>query len=226
MALLTAALVLYFFDSEKLNFTTAMEQGFGGVFLWVVWLALAVPMVFRLVPNRRLAMGARKHFACSYAPAAAEIDAGQVRKSAKQLHKGAFLSGLGWFLITGAALFALSRLGMLSPPVVLLIALGYAIVDLVFVLFFCPFRALFMRNRCCVTCRIHNWDYFMKCAPLMLFPSVYSISLVLLAAAVVVSWEVALRRNPHYFLRETNRNLSCVACVDKLCRLKSTKDSD
>ena len=219
--LLLAAFVLYFIDSERLNFVAVLSQGLDGAFLWLVWLALAVPMLFRLVPNRRIAMGARKHFACSYeAVSSAKSRAGETVQSARRLHKGAVFSGLGWFVITAAMLFALSRLNLLNPSTVLLVALTYAVVDLVFVLFFCPFRALFMRNHCCVTCRIHNWDYFMKCAPLILFPSVYSISLFVLAAAVVLRWEVSLRRNPRFFSRESNKNLHCGTCVDKLCQLR------
>ncbi|MDR2183453.1 MAG: hypothetical protein LBE55_04695 [Clostridiales bacterium] len=208
--LLAAALILYF---------TKQGREFGAAFLWIVWPALAVPMLFRLFPNKRIAMGARKHFACSYNPAPlAEMPA-----KGKAPHKGALFCALGWLSITAAMIFALFWLGMLSPETVLIIALGYAVVDLVFVLFFCPFRTLFMGNRCCVICRIHNWDYFMKCAPLILFPSVFSISLFALSAAVALQWEISLRRNPQYFMQETNKNLHCAACEDKLCKLRIGK---
>lgn len=204
--LLTGALVLYFSDLD-----------FGGMFLWVVWVALAVPMLFRLIPNRRIAIGARKHFSCSYA----SVDAsrvGELHSMTKRMHKGAAFCALGWLAITTAMLFALHLLDMLSPATVLIVALTYAVVDIVFVLFFCPFRTLFMRNQCCTTCRIHNWDYFMKCAPLILFPSAFSISLFAISAAMVVSWEIAIRRNPHYFMRQTNKSLHCGVCLDKLCQ--------
>ena len=220
--LLVAALALHFIDSERLNFVTVLNQGFGGTFLWLVWFALATPMLFRLIPNRRIAMGARKHFAYSYEAVLSVKDrAGETY--IERLHKGAIFSGLGWLAITAAMLFALSCLNMLNPSTVLIIALTYAVVDLVFVLFFCPFRTFFMRNHCCVTCRIHNWDYFMKCAPMIIFPSLYSISLIVLAAAVVLCWEISLRRNQHYFMRATNKNLHCGTCQDKLCQLHIRK---
>ena len=219
--LLAAALALYFIDIERLNFVTVLYQGLDGAYLWIVWATLAIPMLFRIFPNRRIAIGARKHFACSYDPVAQIVSgAEELPKAIKHLHKGAFLSGFGWLVITAAILFMLFHLGMLIPSAVLILTLVYAVVDLVFVLFFCPLRTLFMRNRCCVTCRIHNWDYFMKCAPMILFPSIYSISLVVLSAIVILCWEIALRRNPHFFSRETNNSLHCSACLDKLCQLR------
>ena len=221
--LLAIALVLYFIDSERLNYVYVFRQGLGGMFLWVVWLALAIPMLFRIIPNRRIAMGARKHFACSFDPVdtAAKSRVGELRR----LHKGAFLCGLSWFTITAAVIFALHWLDMLTPAAILIIALAYAFVDLVFVLFFCPFRTLFMGNHCCATCRIHNWDYFMKCAPLILSPNAYSISLVALSAAVVLCWEISLCRNPQFFMDQTNRNLHCGTCEDKLCGLRLKKSA-
>jgi len=196
--------------------TLFIYQEFHWTFLWVVWVALSIPMLYRLIPNRRIAVGARKHFACSYEPINSAGDA-------RPTHKGAVYCALSWFVITSTALFILHSLNILTAQTVLIFALVYAVIDLIFVLFFCPFRALFMRNHCCTTCRIHNWDFFMKCAPLILFPNVFSISLVILAVAVVLSWEISLCRNPHYFTRETNRNLHCAACKDKLCHLQIRK---
>ena len=217
--LLLTAVCLFFVDRETLNFTTILQQGFSGGLLWVVWLALVVEMMNRLIPNDRIALGARKHFACSYSAApSARVDPDAIAKPLKQLNKGAFLCALGWFLISAAILFALFLLGLLAPQTVLILILVYAVGDLVFILFYCPFRTLFMHNRCCTVCRIYNWDYFMMCAPLIVFPSFFSVSLFLVSVAVLLRWESALRSRPHYFLKETNENLSCKSCEDKLCR--------
>jgi len=206
--LLAIALILYF-----------TNQDFGAGFLLIIWLSLAVPMMFRIFPNRCIALGARKHFACTYNPA----PVAKAEIKGRGFHKGAVFCALGWLVVTAAMLLALFRVDMLTAQTTIIIALAYAVVDIVFVLFFCPFRALFMRNHCCVTCRIHNWDYFMKCAPLILFPSIYTVSLVILSVVVVLRWEISLWRNPHFFMRETNQNLRCSACEDKLCQLRIRK---
>ena len=217
--LLIAAVFLLFMDREKLNFVTILQQGFGGIFLWLIWAMLVAEMLSRIFPNRRIVIGARKHFACSYqAVPHAEITPQSERAVYKRLNKGALLSAFVWAIISASILWGLFLLDMLSPQTLLMILLLYAVVDLVFIGFFCPFQALFMRNRCCAVCRIYNWDYFMMCAPLVLFPSFYSLSLAALSAMVVLRWEIALRKNPHFFTSETNENLRCESCADRLCR--------
>ena len=216
--LLLIAACLFFFNGDKLNFTSIFRQGLGGVFLWIVWLMLVVEMLYRLFPNKSIATGARKHYACSFSAApCADNGTEDKQKLAKQLNKGALPCALGWVIISAAVLAALYLLEMLTPSAMMIVLLVYAVGDVIFILFFCPFRVLFMHNRCCVVCRIYNWDYFMICAPLIIFPHFYSISLFLLSAAVVVRWEIAYGKNPHYFLEETNENLSCESCKEKIC---------
>jgi len=185
--------------------------------LTAIWIFFAVQMMFCIVPNKDIAIGARKHFAGSYDP-------GSDTKAVPNIsHKGAAFCALGWFAITVGMVITLHFLDMLTAQTVLIIALGYAVVDVIFILFFCPFRGFFMRNRCCATCRIHNWDWLMKCAVLILFPSFFSVSLFALSVVVLLRWEVSLWRNPHYFSPKTNQNLQCATCVDKLCRLRIRK---
>ena len=216
--LLAAAVFLYFFDVEMLDFTNAPRLSFGGAFLWVVWIVFAVEMLYRLIPNKKIAAGARKHFSSFYKGG----NKGKKTASHMQLHRGAVFSGLGWLLVTAGVLYGLFVLQLLTPAAVLIIALVYSVADLVFILFFCPFQTLFMHNHCCVDCRIYNWDYFMMFAPLALFPSFYSVVLVILATAVLVRWEISVWKNPHFFTRETNENLRCEACADDLCQLRTS----
>ena len=222
-ALLAAALLLYFIDMERINFLTIFQQGIGGAFLWIVWIALVIEMLSRIIPNRRIAIGARKHYACSYkAVSSAESTAESINAKSVNLHKGALMSAIAWFAVSAAIIAALFFLEMLSPAAVLVYVLVFAVLDLVFILYFCPFRAFFMRNKCCTVCRIYNWDYIMMCAPLIIFPSFYSISLVSLSLIVLLRWEIALHKNPQYFMSKTNENLRCVSCKEqgrlKRCR--------
>jgi len=221
--LFTAALCLYFIDAGKLDFTAAFEQGSSGLFLAVIWSVLVVSMMFRLFPNKHIAMGARKHYACSYRAApCAENASKSISEARKHLNKGALFSTMAWILLNAAVFFVLSALGKLKPPEIVLVMLAYAICDTVCVMFFCPFQLLFMRNRCCVVCRIYNWDFLMMCSPMVIFRSAFSLSLLLLSAVVLVRWEVSLHKNPRYFLEESNENLSCAQCQDRMCRTQCT----
>jgi len=220
LLLLAMAVVLFFADNVLMDFTTinafSGEAVFTGntFFLWLVWLHLLGGMVLRIFPNKIITLGARKHFL--------HPGTGAQHKTVdkEKLHRGALYSFLGWFVCTAASVAVLHFLSILSPPIVLIIALVYAVLDSLFILFFCPFQALFMKNHCCTTCRIYNWDYLMMCAPLMLFPSFFSASLVILSLAVFIQWEWALRKNPAKFSPETNPDLTCKNCNDKLCKLR------
>jgi len=217
--LLMVAICLFVFSREKLNFTAIFQLSLNGWFIWLVWLTLVFHMLYRLIPNKRISIGARKHYACSYRAAIPNGSGPEnIQISPEQLHKGALLCALGWFIISAAVVIALYFFNMLTPATIITIALTYAAFDVVFILFLCPLRLFFMRNRCCVVCRIYNWDYFMICAPLIVYPHFFSLSLFLLSAAVLLRWEIALRKNPHFFLKEYNVNLSCESCEDKLCR--------
>ena len=166
-------------------------------------------------------MGSRKHFDCSYRTAShAENASLNMIEARKRLHKGALPIALAWIAFNSAVFIALSLPGLLTPPTMMIVVLAYAVSDLVCILFFCPFQSFFMRNRCCVVCRIYNWDYLMMCTPLIIFPSVYSVTLLLFSIAVVVQWEVALHKKTRLFMENTNENLRCTHCEDKMCLLK------
>jgi len=199
-----------------IDFTNPFVYPLSAVFLGIIWLILVVEMTERIIPNKKVTMGARKHFATSFATA-------KPLQSITKLHQGAFLSSFSWFIITSAIIFTLHIVGQLSPQNILILTLFYSLVDLAFIIFFCPFRKLFMKNFCCQSCRIYNWDYMMMCAPLLLFPSLFSLTLVGLAALVLIFWEYNLIKNPQRFKRETNGNLRCDSCVDKLCGLSREK---
>ena len=61
----------------------------------------------------------------------------------------------------------------------------FYVCDLICVLIWCPFRLL-MRNRCCTTCRIFNWDHLMMFAPMLFVRSFYAQSLLLMSLVVFI----------------------------------------
>ena len=224
MGLFVAAVVLFFTVGDELPYADYLDftRMFGFVyrswFLWIIAVVLIPGMLLRIFPNRIICIGARKHFACSYRGVVlgrGVDDLGGLRLAG--LHRGAVFSGLGWFVITVLVLLILFVFDFLTPAVVLVFVLFYGVLDVVFNLFYCPFRAFFMRNSCCRLCRIHNWDYLMMCLPLVVFPSVFSFFLVGLAFVVFLRWEISLKRNPHFFMREFNLNLRCDSCSHGGC---------
>ena len=88
------------------------------------------------------------------------------------------------------------------------------------ILFFCPFQTWFMKNKCCGSCRIYNWDYAMMFTPLFFVRENYAWSLLVLSSALLVRWEVTFYLHPERFSENTNEYLMCRNCTERLCAHK------
>jgi hypothetical protein len=89
------------------------------------------------------------------------------------------------------------------------------------ILFFCPFQTWFLKNKCCSTCRIYNWDYAMMFTPLFFVRRAYAWSLLALSVLLLVRWEITFYRHPERFSENTNEYLECRNCTEKLCSHKT-----
>jgi hypothetical protein len=112
-------------------------------------------------------------------------------------------------------------------PIILLIliALFFSVCDIICILFFCPFQSWIMKNRCCTTCRIYNWDFAMMFTPLIFLPSLYTYSLLGCALLLLLRWELTYYRHPERFFGKTNACLDCARCEEKLCQHKKQLQS-
>ena len=229
-ALLLAAIIIYTINASSLDFTLLFELHqfsatyimlVGQVFLICLWVYLMCSIALRIIPNKLISVGSRKHFRSSYVPLAGKSYESEVNSADKKLlNKGALLSFAGWAVITATAMYILHTLGILSPGIVVIIALIFGVLDRFFVSVYCPFQRLFMHNRCCTSCRIYNWDFLMMCLPLIVYPSFFSISLAGTAIVAFVIWETAFWKYPQRFSVRNNRALRCSQCTEKICDFK------
>ena len=214
--ILLAAVLLYllhpasFFVLEGMNFF----RGFS--ILHLLWLLWMVDIVLQLFPVRSyLALGSQKHLARWYQPAHTP-DPSVQRAFVNSSDRGALKVLVIWVALT-LVLGALYIFDVLSAPILLLISVLFFLCDLICVLFWCPFRVLFMKNRCCTTGRIFNWDHLMLFSFLVFVPSFYTLSLFFASAVVFLVWEITFHVHPERFWDRTNRALRCSTCTDKLC---------
>ncbi|MCR4946660.1 MAG: hypothetical protein K5929_06955 [Lachnospiraceae bacterium] len=110
--------------------------------------------------------------------------------------------------------------GILDDGIMILLCSAYSICDIICILFFCPFQTWFMKNKCCSTCRIYNWDYAMMFTPLFFIKKSYTWSLLVLSVALLIRWEVTFYMHPERFSDKTNDYLQCANCTEKLCAHK------
>ncbi len=81
----------------------------------------------------------------------------------------------------------------------------------------CIFHKVFIRNRCCNTCRIYNWDHFLKFGPFIFIWEFRTLSLFFLGVLALIQWEVSYALYPERFIDISNENLTCTQC-DIECR--------
>lgn len=186
-----------------------------GILPAVVWIWYFVEMVLRLFPTGMESMGCEKVFKKNYHPPKVE------REPKNQSWKATFVVAVVWFALNGA-IFALHFIfpNFVDKYVLAMVALAYGVCDMICILFFCPFQTWFMKNRCCTTCRIYNWDFAMLCTPFLLIPSVYTYSLLILSLIILAKWEITYKLHPERFSERTNESLRCKNCTEKLCKHK------
>lgn len=125
-----------------------------------------------------------------------------------------------WVVLNALVALVSWQMGWLSPSFVVLWMLFFFWFDMVCVVLWCPLQLVFMRNRCCATCQIFNWDAIMVATPLIFALSWSSGILLACAIIILVRWELRAFFHPERFAEETNASLSCVNCSEALCLLR------
>jgi hypothetical protein len=127
---------------------------------------------------------------------------------------------LFWVAFSVAVGLLLDRYSLFNERTALIWTLFYFVFDMICVVLWCTLQLVLMRNRCCTTCQIFNWDGIMTVTPLLAVGCWFSWILILLATVVLVRWEFAFLRHPERFDERTNASLQCANCTDKLCYLR------
>ncbi len=183
----------------------------------VTWAVFVIEMIFRFFPSKFESPGCQKQFAKNY------IKSGSTEIVIHD-NNATMLVALIWVVFNG--LFgALYMVGILDDGIMILLCSAYSICDIICILFFCPFQTWFMKNKCCSTCRIYNWDYAMMFTPLFFVPKTYTWSLLVLSVALLVRWEITFYLHPERFSEKTNDYLRCQNCTEKLCAHKKQLNS-
>ena len=213
---LAVAAVLCFCVPER--FDVMSEGGFFKRFsvLHIFWLVWMGDIVMQLMPLRSvLALGTQKQFAKWFVPGA-QADREEMRAFIRKSNWAAIKVFLVWTAVVWGIGWLVNS-DIISVPVVFLISVFFYVCDLICVLVWCPFRVYLMKNRCCTSCRIFNWDHLMMFAHYMFIPGFYAKSLFYMSVLVFAIWELCFLLHPERFWIKTNAALKCSNCTDRLC---------
>lgn len=210
--LFLCALVYYIvskIDGASLPFGEADSHP---IFWGIVWIFFVSGMVLRIFPSKLETIGCQKQLKRNYVPT------GETKPSLTPWQATLALT-LAWVALNltfGVLYFT----KVFDAGILVLISLAYGVCDIVCILFFCPIRDWFLKNKCCADCRIYNWDYAMMFTPLVFIPHPYTWSLLGLSLVLLLIWEIMYKLYPERFAKNTNASLACQNCKEKPCRHK------
>ena len=181
--------------------------------LWAIWV---VDMFLQIVPiKNKVPVGSQKLFANHFRPIRDKINHEALRSYIVATTKAAYKVFILWcLLIVGIGL--LYYWGIIDKVALFMISVLFYVCDLICVLIWCPFR-LIMKNRCCTTCRIFNWDHLMMFSPLIFTNGFFTSSLLIMSVIAWLVWELCVMMYPERFWDHSNAALQCAECTDKLC---------
>ena len=210
--LFIAALVMYIVNPIHIEGPLLGEVENMPILMSIIWMVFIIEMIERFFPSKLESMGCQKQFRRNFIPTKVEKIKLDSKKSTAEV-------AIAWIILNGI-IGALYFADIIDEGILLLISLFYSVCDMICILFFCPFQTWFMKNKCCTTCRIYNWDFAMMFTPFIFIPGYYTWSLLFVALALFAAWEIYVHKYPERFSEKTNAAIHCVNCKEKLCHHK------
>ena len=208
---LTAAAV---YIINRINNTGMLFGGMenNSAILFIIAGIYIIEMILRFFPSRFESPGCQKQFKSKFKSTGSNTP--QLQSNMLTL-----AIGVGW-LALNAVFGVLYYTHVIDAGILILISLAFSVCDMICILFFCPFQTWFMKNKCCTTCRIYNWDYAMMFTPLVFTDSLFYRSILVCAVVLLIRWEITYKLHPERFSEATNKCLSCAECSERLCHHK------
>lgn len=210
--------VIFIADAFGITELPLESMQFYKIIKGAIWVIFVGEMILRFFPSSFESMGCQKQFKVNYQPPSDGYAPSFPDVAPKH---PVLIVTASWIALNGA-IAALFYCGVIGEKVLFLVSMAYSVCDMICILFFCPFQQWMMKNKCCGTCRIYNWDFIMMFTPMIFIPSFYNTSLFIVSLILFINWEVLYKMYPERFHEETNMCLSCANCEEKLCRHKKT----
>lgn len=207
---------MYAFNKEEFNIIKGFSFFDRFSYLHLLWGIWMVDMVFQLIPVKaHISIGSQKQFLSLFIPIKEKINYENLKKHIKDTTKSAYRVMILWLVLNLIIAF-LYISEIIDLGAVFLVSVFFYVADLICVLIWCPFR-LIMKNKCCTTCRIFNWDHLMMFTPFIMIKGFYSWSLFVFSFIIWLVWEICVFVYPERFWENSNMALRCSECTDKLC---------
>lgn len=217
---LAGILIIVFNFPEEMKVLEGMEFFRHFSVLHVFWMLWLWYMLEKLLPIRDLRpLGADKYHKSCYQPGGQPEMQPTYAADKKQADIRAGMVLLAWVFVAGCLFWFKHKDWFDNRSYLILTGLFY-IGDMVCLLIWCPFRDVFMKNRCCTQCRIYNWDTWMLVLPLAFTGGFYGWSLFGMALIAAGVWELQYHMHPERFYPQTNAGIRCENCKGEIgCKI-------
>ena len=218
IAIFLAILALYLKDKERLWAFATQPVRLGITPLHVLWFLFMLMMIRHLIPSSKRTMALLKAEETRYD--------GETDYSELELYRFVRLQNIrAWqvmllWLSVNAVFGLLYLMKIMDDADLIMLSVFYFLCDYICILVFCPFQSWFMKNRCCINCRIFDWGHFMMFTPMLFIRNFFSWSLFFTALVVLIRWELVYAGHPERFWSGSNRAIQCANCRDKTCQIK------
>lgn len=214
--ILAIAIIMYIFFREEFNIAKGMNFFDRPSLLHILWGIWMWDMLLQLIPVKaHISIGSQKVFSNLFRPIKDKINKKNLKKYIADTTRAAYKVMVLWIILI-VLISGLYAGKIIDTGAMVLISVVFYVCDLICVLIWCPFR-LIMKNKCCTTCRIFNWDHLMMFSHLICVNSFFSWSLFIFSAVIWIVWEVCVFTYPERFWENSNMALQCSECTDKLC---------
>ncbi len=176
----------------------------------LIWFILAVFFLYNLffIPSQNIASG--RQYLDYYKP---DPDCRpEVLKKEISINNARAKKALFYILLINGVFIGAYFLFNLHVYWIYFLVLFYIFLDAAFIIIWCPFNNWIMKNKCCHTCRIHNWGFWMAAFPMLAVPSLGNYSIVFISVLILIKWEYNLYKYPERFYEVSNSNLACENC--------------
>jgi len=187
--------------------------------LHLLWIVLMIDMLRQFFPGLKSNIGCAKQNKSKYQPPETPYQEAKLYEYTVKNNAHAIVVLMVWLGMV-AVLGFLFLFGIVGGEGLLLASVFFYLCDMICVIFWCPFQHFIMKNKCCATCRIFAWDYFMIFSPLLFIPSFYTWSLLFMAIILMLRWEYIHAAHPERFWQGSNAALHCTNCSSHCCRIK------
>ena len=189
--------------------------------LHIIWLIWMIDMILQLCKSPNYwPLGSQKYREERYKKPLLMPNRKHIKEAMKELNKDSISVAIAWILLI-AIIDILYLTNIIPFQIVIIISTAFYVCDIICVIGWCPFKTFFMHNKCCITCRIFNWDHAMMFSPLIAISGIWTYSLVIMSLIVVIVWESSCKNHPERFMEKTNLSLRCFYCKDKICGKES-----